>query len=112
MKSALLVTCVFPPEPVVSARLAYDIYQALKEQGGEVKVLHPKATRPNGYQFGESIIIGTDEIVPDSFTCPKSSLWGRFRESYSFGKAAYKYIQQGEEGGLKICQEAEDQKDS
>lgn len=94
MKSVLLVSCVFPPEPVVSARLSDDIYKALKEEGVGIKVFHPKATRPNGYQFDESITIGPDEIVSDSFTCPESSLISRLKESYSFGKATAKYIQQ------------------
>lgn len=94
MKSVLLVSCVFPPEPVVSARLSDDIYKALKEEGIGIKVFHPKATRPNGYQFDESITIGSDEIVSDSFTCPESTLFGRFKESFSFGKATARYIQQ------------------
>lgn len=92
MKNLLLVSCVFPPEPVVSARLSDDIYQSIKKEGFGVKVLHPKATRPNGYSFDATITKGSDEIVSDSFTCPESSLYGRFKESYSFGKATAQYI--------------------
>lgn len=94
MKDLLLVSCVFPPEPVVSARLSDDIFRSIKKEGFGVKVFHPKATRPNGYSFDESLTIGPDEIVSDSFTCPKSSLFGRFKESYSFGKATAQYIKQ------------------
>lgn len=94
MAKVLLVTCVFPPEPVVSARLSGDIFHAIKEDGFGVKVLHPKPTRPNGYRFGDTFDIGADEIISHSFTCPKSSLLGRFKESYSFGKATERYIKQ------------------
>lgn len=94
MHLVLVVSCVFPPEPVVSARLSDDIFKALKKEGFGVKVLHPKATRPNGYQFDESITICLDEVVANSYTCPESSLFGRFKESYSFGKATEKYIKQ------------------
>ena len=91
MKTTLIVSCVYPPEPVVSARLSSDIYISLKENGNEVNVLHPKPTRPEGYNF-DSSVISSDEIVAESYTCAKSSLFGRFRESISFGKATYKYI--------------------
>ena len=94
MDNLLLVTCVYPPEPVVSARLSYDIYHTIDEEGIEVKVLHPKPTRPNGYHFDNSKGYGLDEIVTDSFTCPESSLFGRFIESYSFGKTTGLYIKQ------------------
>lgn len=88
----LLVTAVYPPEPVVSARLSDDIYHTIKKEGIEVKVLHPKPTRPNGYHFDKVLTIRHDEIVPNSFTSPKSSLFGRLKESYSFGKATELYI--------------------
>ena len=94
MRCCLIVSAVFPPEPVVSARLSDDIYQSIKRGGLEVRVFHPRATRPNGYPFGERIAIGTDEIVSDSFTCPESSVYGRLKESYSFGKATAQYIKQ------------------
>lgn len=92
MGSILIVSCVFPPEPVVSARLSNDIYYEVKKKGIEVKVFHPRATRPNGYHFGSDNSISNDEIISDSYTCPQSHFFGRFRESISFGKAAYKYI--------------------
>lgn len=94
MERVIIISCVFPPEPVVSARLSDDIFQAIKKDGLCVRVLHPKATRPNGYLFDTPISLGADEIVLDSFTCPKSSLYGRFKESYSFGKATAQYIKQ------------------
>lgn len=92
MKYILIVSCVYPPEPVVSSRLSSDVYYALKERGLDVRVLHPKPTRPNGFIFGDKINLRTDEIVTNSFTCPQSSLFGRAKESVSFGKACSDYV--------------------
>lgn len=93
----LIVSCVYPPEPVVSARLSSDLYHALKVKGCGVKVLHPKATRPNGFCFDDSITVGDDEIIADSYTCPQSSLIGRIKESFSFGKSCAQYIKEHHE---------------
>lgn len=92
MKYILIISAVYPPEPVVSARISSDLYHALKEKGHEVKVLHPKATRPYGFQFDENVEFGEDEIVTDSYTCARSSLMGRTWENISFGLACVKYI--------------------
>lgn len=87
----LLVSCVFSPEPVVSARLSDDIYEKLKTKSSSVTVFHPIPTRPEGFQFGKYKVNG-DEIIPQTYTCAKSSLLGRLRESISFGKATFNYI--------------------
>lgn len=91
-KYTLIISAVYPPEPVVSAKLSADLYQALKAGGGAVKVLHPEPTRPNGFKFENQINPNKDEITTNSFTCPQSSLLGRFKESFSFGKECTKYI--------------------
>jgi glycosyltransferase involved in cell wall biosynthesis len=58
-------------------------------------VLSPKPSRPQNYAFPkEQILFPFKHIILDSFVCPQSKLIGRFRESYSFGKATYKYIKQ------------------
>lgn len=91
-KYTLIISAVYPPEPVVSAKLSADLYQALKAGDGAVKVLHPEPTRPNGFKFENQINPNKDEITTNSFTCPQSSLLGRFKESFSFGKECTKYI--------------------
>lgn len=88
----LIISAVYPPEPVVSARISADLYHALKERGHEVRVMHPRATRPYGFQFDVISNIGVDEIVANSYTCAKSSIIGRTRESISFGYECAKYI--------------------
>ena len=93
-KYILIVSAVYPPEPVVSAKLSADLFKGLVEQGNWVKVLHPKPTRPNGFEFGKETSGGQDEVTTDSFVCPQSSLIGRMRESWSLGKACSKYIKE------------------
>ena len=88
----LIISAVYPPEPVVSAKLSADLYQALKADGRAVKVLHPEPTRPNGFKFDGTISPNEDEITLPSYTCPQSSLFGRFKESFSFGKECAKFI--------------------
>ena len=92
MKYILIISCVYPPEPVVSARLSADLYQSLKGAGKEVKVLHPRPTRPNGFKLEYTKEQDENIITLDSYTCPQSSTLGRVRETFSFGKACAKYI--------------------
>lgn len=92
MKKLLIISAVFPPEPVVSANLSFDIASALTDKY-KVTVLSPPPTRPLGFKFKASTHANNFEHVQlNSYTCPQSSVIGRFRESYSFGIHCYKYI--------------------
>jgi glycosyltransferase involved in cell wall biosynthesis len=91
----LLISSVFPPEPVVSATVNYDLADSLSDIW-EVKVITPKPTRPLGFSY-ENKAPGNrkfEQIIVDSFTCPASRIFGRMKESYSFGKHAAKYIKE------------------
>jgi glycosyltransferase involved in cell wall biosynthesis len=44
----LIVSCVFPPEPVVSARTSRDVAETMAERGHEVTVIAPFPNRPAG----------------------------------------------------------------
>lgn len=92
----LILSAVFPPEPVVSAKLSMDLYKALKGKGLDVKVIHPTPTRPFGFKpEPQSIgLLGNDEITTESYVCPQSSIIGRMKESWSFGKACKRYIKE------------------
>ena len=94
-KFILIITAVFPPEPVVSASLSMDLYQELRRKGYAVKVLHPEPTRPFGFKPDVTTIglLGDNEITVDSYASPQSSIIGRVKESLSFGKVCEKYIQ-------------------
>ena len=93
-KYILIISAVYPPEPIVSSKLSHDLYLGLKEDGHVVRVLHPRPTRPNGFAFDDKLVVGEDEITTQSYVCPQSSLIGRMRESWSFGKACAKYIKE------------------
>lgn len=93
MQNVLIISCVFPPEPVVSANLSFDLATQLSKNHNVV-VVSPKPTRPMGYVFS-GITLDTypfKHIILNSYTQPKSAFVGRFRESYSFGKACEAYI--------------------
>ena len=98
MGYALVVSCVFPPEPVVSANLSHDIALKTCQVGREVVVITPRPSRPEKYNFPNvKENPPFEQVVLDSFVCPQSRLLGRFRESYSYGEATYKYIKEHRE---------------
>jgi glycosyltransferase involved in cell wall biosynthesis len=90
----LLVNCVFPPEPVVSAQIGSDLALFLSTDNN-VSVITPFPSRPYGFSLGDQI--EEDEkryhlFRLRSFIYPKSGVFGRFRESISFGLVCYKFI--------------------
>ena len=97
MKKILIISCVFPPEPVVSAQLSLDIAEALSKNN-DVTVISPRPTRPMDFKFDEKQSnYPFTHIVADSFTYPKSKIYGRMKESYSFGRWCEKYIKKNHE---------------
>ena len=92
MKNILIISAVFSPEPVVSAKLSEDLAIHLS-QSNKVTVISPRPTRPCGFLFSKKEVNNLFSLINlDSYTCPKSNLFGRLRESYSFGRACSKYI--------------------
>lgn len=89
----LMVCANFPPEPVVAASITYDLANKLAETHC-VRVLTPRPSRPLGFVFKShnSECQKFEQIILRSYTCSKSSLLGRIRESYSFGKHVSRYI--------------------
>jgi glycosyltransferase involved in cell wall biosynthesis len=93
-----IISSIFPPEPVVSARLSNDIALELSKKNNVV-VLCPVPSRPKGYQF-ENLKdpVNYNVIRLQSFVSPASTIIGRFRESYSFGKRSAEYIKKNGKG--------------
>ena len=92
MKNILIITALFPPEPVVSARLSQDIAIALSVDNN-VTVLCPFPTRPKGFSLKSNSYDTRYKCIRlKSYTNPSSVVFGRFRESFSFGKYCQKYI--------------------
>lgn len=88
----LIISAVFPPEPVTSAKLSYDIANALSETM-DICVISPIPSRPLGFKFSDpSTKVKYEHIIMNSFICPQSSIIGRLIESYSFGRHCYNYI--------------------
>ena len=89
----LLLSAVFPPEPVVSANLSFDIASKLSINH-KVIVATPVPTRPFGTIFTSSpqLILPFKHIVLNSLTFPKSNILGRVLESFSLGLQSYRFI--------------------
>ncbi|WP_197474484.1 glycosyltransferase family 4 protein [Tenacibaculum ovolyticum] len=93
-KNILIASCVFPPEPVVSATISFDLANHLAKDN-TVTVISPKPTRPEGYNFDDNPVDKNREfkhVVVNSYTSAKSKIIPRFYESYSLGKHIAKYI--------------------
>lgn len=92
-KNILIVSCVFPPEPIVSANLSFDIAIKLAFNNS-VTVISPLPTRPYGSNYRNHIIQNQPFIheIITSYTSPKSNLIGRLRESFSFGRESCKFL--------------------
>ena len=93
MKRILIVSGVFVPEPLTTAQMNYDLALELSKDY-HVSVVRPVPTRPIGKVYSEYRADYPFECITlESYTCPESRLFGRFRESISFGNACKKYIQ-------------------
>lgn len=89
----VIITGVFIPEPIVSANIMADLAELLSLKY-DVTVLRPHPTRPEGFKVPEyNFKDKSYEVMElDSYTCPRSSLLGRFRESLSLGYACKRYL--------------------
>ena len=103
MTKCLLITCVFDPEPVVSARTSFDIANFLSKEGNSVTVVAPIPSRPSGkiykgyisrmFAFNQKSSLDKFRIVRLlSFPSPKSSMISRLLENLSFGFCSSIYL--------------------
>ncbi len=93
-KNILIVSGVFPPEPVTSAYMNYDLAEALSAEYN-VTVLRPKPTRPINADYSSQVLNYNKPfkcIILNTYTHPGASIIGRTRETISFGMACAKYI--------------------
>lgn len=89
----LLISAVFPPEPVVSAQISLELAYSLSVIG-EVVVISPKPSRPAGSIYTEQSndLLPFKKITLKSYISPGQSMIGRMIESISFGHACRKFI--------------------
>ena len=92
-KKILILSAVFPPEPVVSASISEALADEFSRQGEQVVVVCPRPTRPLNFQFDAEFEPSAYRLVRlNSYTYPASGFLGRMRESYSFGTHCVAYI--------------------
>jgi glycosyltransferase involved in cell wall biosynthesis len=91
---AVVVSCVFPPEPMVSSRTSFDVARELAARGHDVTVLAPFPNRPAGRVYeGYRRAPFRRERAPEGFRIVRcgalisrrSSLLSRLGENVSFG---------------------------
>jgi len=89
----LLISAVFPPEPVVSAQIAHNLAQHLAAERS-VTVVCPRPTRPFGVVYPDKEPEKTtfEKVTVRSYVHPGPSFIGRMLESISFGRASRKFI--------------------
>lgn len=96
MSRLLIIASVFPPDAVTSAYLNVDLAKALSRTD-KVTVIRPFPSRPKGVTYTKQDIPQFDSfetVLVDSYRCPSSRIFGRFRESISFGRACKKYVKE------------------
>ena len=95
---ACIVSCVFPPEPVVSAQTSAQIAEELAGLGHRVTVLAPLPSRPMGQDYsqyrlgllqGDISLLGYEIVRCFSFFSSVSKLGSRFLENISFGLSTF-----------------------
>src|SRR5260221_14116213 len=93
----VLVSCVFPPEPVVSSGTSVDVARALAARGHDVTVITPFPNRPAGRVYNDyRRTLFRRENTAEHFRilrCAstlsrRSSLLSRLAENVSFGIAS------------------------
>lgn len=87
----ILISAVYPPEPVVSAQISNDLYNKMKSKGWVVKVLCPLPSRPKDFIFN-NYYDNPDIKRISSFKSPNSKIITRSFESLSFGIKASIYL--------------------
>jgi colanic acid biosynthesis glycosyl transferase WcaI len=89
-----LISCVFPPEPNISAQTSHLIAAQLSKEGHRVLVITSFPSRPLGTIFpgyrrrlfsSERVHEGVSILRCFSFFSPRSTLVSRFLENISFG---------------------------
>lgn len=93
----LIISAIFPPEPLVSARTSAQIAEGLTKEGHEVVIITSFPSRPSRLHYPNySRKIYKIEISPDgyqiircfSFFSARSTIISRFAENLSFGVVA------------------------
>lgn len=102
-----IVSCVFPPEPVVSSEISYSLTEEISKNN-KVLVICPPASRPLGFKFSNVNDIGFSNAENvsfnrvNSFAYSKSNPIGRLIEGMSFGLHSYRFIRKNKKNIDKV----------
>jgi glycosyltransferase involved in cell wall biosynthesis len=102
-----IVSCVFPPEPVVSSEISYSLTEEISKNN-KVLVICPPASRPLGFRFSNVNNIGFSNAENvsfnrvNSFAYSKSNPIGRLIEGMSFGLHSYRFIRKNKKNIDKV----------
>lgn len=101
MSNIAIITAVYPPEPVVSARMAWDLAYYLVDRGDKITVICPQPSRPANADYrryktpkAPSVIFegGIEVVRLPSYAAPESRLLSRLYESWNFGCHVCQYL--------------------
>lgn len=92
-QSILIISALFPPEPLVTSYLVYDLADDMSKEN-MITVLSPRPSRPAGSNYSKSQSVEYPFVheTIQSFICPLPNPIGRLIESISFGLACTQYI--------------------
>jgi glycosyltransferase involved in cell wall biosynthesis len=97
----VVISAVYPPEPVVSARISRDLARYLTVRGNKVTVVCPQPSRPVSADYSQYADPGAPVVVDEdgievvrlpSYAAPESRLLPRLYESWSFGRLVCQYL--------------------
>lgn len=92
----LLASVIYPPEPLVSGQVSYELAHELASRGHHVTVVRPRPSRSamnsSPVRVGVYFSDGVEVLTVDSIVAPSGGLWRRFLENISFGFAVSKVL--------------------
>lgn len=105
MSNIVIISAVYPPEPVVSARMGHDLACYLTDLKQSVTVVCPQPSRPVNANYTQYTMAGSTVVTLEkgaeivrlpSFAAPRSGLIQRLIESWSFGRHVCRYLEESE----------------
>ena len=85
MNKIVIISGVFHPEPIVSARILHTAFDKLTELDKHVDVICPYPSRPIGFSFSSSSIKHDANVHRiKSYVAKSASFREKIRESFSF----------------------------
>lgn len=88
----LIASCVFPPEPVVSAKTSFDLADFFASRGNIVTVVCSKPNRNVSVSNFDYTELNFKVTNLPTFVTKSSSLFSRFLENFTFGFSLFLFI--------------------